>query len=141
CVIIVTHDRYFMDKIVEHLFVFEGEGHIRDFNGVYSDYREIQKGREREQRREERAEQQKGREQQQAQEQKASGLSQEERKELKRLEKQILQLEERKQKITEQFNSTGLSPEKITELSKELAALKEEVEEKEMRWMELAELA
>ena len=69
------------------------------------------------------------------------GLSQEERKELKRLEKQILQLEERKQKITEQFNSTGLSPEKITELSKELAALKEEVEEKEMRWMELAELA
>ena len=141
CVIIVTHDRYFMDKIVEHLFVFEGEGHIRDFNGVYSDYREIQKEREREQRREERAEQQKGREQQQAQEQKSSGLSQEERKELKRLEKQILQLEERRQKITEQFNSTSLSPEKITELSKELAALKDEVEEKEMRWMELAELA
>ncbi|MCB9297483.1 MAG: ABC-F family ATP-binding cassette domain-containing protein [Lewinellaceae bacterium] len=145
CVLIVTHDRYFMDKIVEHLFVFEGEGRIRDFNGAYSDYREIQKEREREQRREERAEQQKEREQQQAQQrqqqQKAGGLSQEERKELKRLEKQILQLEERKQQITEQFNSTDLSPEKITELSKELAVVNGELEEKEGRWMELAELA
>ncbi|MCB0595547.1 MAG: ABC-F family ATP-binding cassette domain-containing protein [Lewinellaceae bacterium] len=141
CVIIVTHDRYFMDKIVEHLFVFEGDGHIRDFNGAYSDYREIQKEREREQRREERAEQQKDREKQQAQQQKSSGLSQEERKELKRLEKQILNLEERKQAVTEAFNSTNLSSEKITELSKELAALKEELAEKEGRWMELAELA
>ena len=141
CVIIVTHDRYFMDKIVEHLFVFEGNGHIRDFNGDYSDYREIQKEREREQRREERAEQQKEREKQQAQQQKTGGLSQEERKELKRLERQILKLEERKNEITEQFNSTGLSPEQITDLSKELAAVKEELEEKEGRWMELAELA
>ncbi len=141
CVIIVTHDRYFMDKIVEHLFIFEGEGRIRDFNGAYSDYREIRKEREREQRREERAEQQKGSEQQQARQEKSGGLSQEERKELKRLEKQILQLEERKQAITEQFNSTELSPEKITELSKALAAVDEELEEKEGRWMDLAEMA
>ncbi|MCB0570882.1 MAG: ABC-F family ATP-binding cassette domain-containing protein [Phaeodactylibacter sp.] len=138
CVIIVSHDRYFMDKIVSHLFIFEGDGQIRDFNGDYSDYREIQKEREREQRRVERAEQQKGRQQQQ---QKQSGLSEEERKELKRLERQILQLEERKKAIEEAFDTTGLEPDKITEMAKELSAVKEELEEKELRWMELAELA
>jgi len=141
CVIIVTHDRYFMDKIVEHLFIFEGGGRIRDFNGDYSEYREIQKEQGREQRRVERAETQKGRDQQQAEQQSRSGLSQEERKELKRLEKQIFQLEERKREITGQFNSSNLPAEKITELSKELSALNEELEEKEMRWMELAEMA
>ncbi|MCB0554213.1 MAG: ABC-F family ATP-binding cassette domain-containing protein [Phaeodactylibacter sp.] len=138
CVIIVSHDRYFMDKIVDHLFIFEGNGQIRDFNGDYSDYREIQKEREREQKRQERTEQQKGRQQIQ---QKQGGLNEEERKELKRLEKQILQLEERKKEIEEAFNTTGLAPEKIMDLSKELSAVKEELEEKEMRWMELAEMA
>ncbi len=137
CVIIVSHDRYFMDKIVDHLFIFEGNGQIRDFNGDYSDYRAIQKEREREQRRTERAEQQKGRQQQQKQ----GGLNDEERKELKRLEKQILQLEERKKTLEEAFNTTGLAPDKITEMARELSAVKEELGEKEMRWMELAELA
>ena len=138
CVIIVTHDRYFMDKLVDHLFVFEGNGQIRDFNGDYTDYREIQKAQEREQRRQERNEQQKGRQQQQ---QKQGGLSDEERKELKRLEKQILQLEERKLAIEGQFNTTDLAPDKIMELSKALTAVKDELEAKEMRWMELAERA
>ena len=141
CVIIVTHDRYFMDKIVEHLFIFEGGVRLRDFNADYSENREIQKEQEREQRRVERAETQKGREHQQAEQQSRGGLSQEERKELKRLEKQIFLLEERKREITEQFNSSSLSAEKITGLSKELSALNQELEEKEMRWMELAEMA
>ncbi len=137
CVIIVTHDRYFMDKLVDHLFIFEGNGQIRDFNGDYTDYREIQKEQEREQRRQERSEQQKGRQQQQ----KPGGLNEEERKELKRLEKQILLLEERKKSIEDQFNTTDLAPDKIMELSKALTAVKDELEAKEMRWMELAEMA
>ncbi|MCG8327188.1 MAG: ABC-F family ATP-binding cassette domain-containing protein [Chitinophagales bacterium] len=139
CIIIVSHDRYFMDKIVDHLFIFEGKGKIRDFIGDYTDYRAIQKEREREERRAEREEQKRIKEVNQPQKQ--GGLSQEERKELKRLEKQILKLEERKKEITAAFNDTSISTEKITELSKELSNVNEELEEKEMRWMELAEMA
>ena len=138
CIIIVSHDRYFMDKIVDHLFIFEGKGKIRDFIGDYTDYRAIQKEREREERRAEREEQKRIKEVNQPQKQ--GGLSQEERKELKRLEKQILKLEERKKEITAAFNDTSISTEKITELSKELSNVNDELEEKEMRWMELAEM-
>ena len=138
CLLVVTHDRFFLDKLVEHLFVFEGEGRIRDFLGDYTDYRIEQRERERAQRREERAEQQQRRE---AQEEKKEGLTQEQKKEVKRLEKKISRLEERKAEITAQFNDTSLSPERITELSKELGTVNEEIEELEMRWMELADLA
>jgi len=143
CIMIVSHDRYFMDKIVDHLFIFEGEGHIRDFIGDYSDYRVMQKEQEREQRSMERAAQKKEKEARQEQQQQsaANGLSYEERKELKRLEKKILKLEERKKEITAAFNDTEITPDEITELSKELSALNDEVEELEMRWMELAEMA
>ncbi len=138
CVLIVTHDRYFMDKIVEHLFVFEGEGKIRDFNGDYTDYREIQKEREREQRRLERSEQQK---EKSDQKDTKSGLSFDQRKEMNKIEKEIQKLEEKKAQISEQFNLPDLTPEKIKTLSKELNQITEQVEEKELRWMELAELA
>lgn len=136
CILIVSHDRFFMDKLVDHLFVFEGNGHIRDFNGNYSDYRDIQKEKEREQRRVERSDQQA---QKQENKQQAGGINQEEKKEFKRLEKQILQLEEQKNTITAQFNDSDLSTAKIESLSKELAKVNEELEEKEMRWMELAD--
>lgn len=138
CVLIVTHDRYFMDKIVEHLFVFEGEGKIRDFNGDYTDYREIQKEREREQRRLERSEQQK---EKADQKDTKPGLSFDQRKEMNKIEKEIQKLEEKKAQISEQFNLPDLTPEKIKTLSKELNQITEQVEEKELRWMELAELA
>ncbi len=138
CLLVVTHDRFFLDKLVEHLFVFEGEGRIRDFLGDYTDYRIEQRERDRAQRREERAELQQRRE---AKEEKKEGLSQEQKKEVKRLEKKISRLEERKAEITDQFNDTSLSPEHITELSKELGTVNEEIEELEMRWMELADLA
>lgn len=138
CVLIVTHDRYFMDKIVEHLFVFEGEGKIRDFNGDYTDYREIQKKREREQRRLERSEQQK---EKSDQKDTKPGLSFDQRKEMNKIEKEIQKLEEKKAQISEQFNLPDLTPEKIKTLSKELNQITEQVEEKELRWMELAELA
>lgn len=140
CLVVVTHDRYFMDKIVDHLFVFEGNGQIKDFNGDYSEYREIQKDREREQKRLERAEQEKVKKKEQPQSGKPS-LSYEERKEMNRVEKEIKKLEERKTEITNQFNATDLTPEKIEKLSIELSEVKSLIEEKEMRWLELAELA
>jgi len=138
CIIIVSHDRFFLDKLVDHLFIFEGEGHIRDFNGDYSDYRAEQKIREREKRREERAEQ---KERKQAQAEDKPGLSFEQRKEVKRLEKKIAQLEEKKLSISEAFNDTSLSAERITELSKELGEINDQIEELEMKWMELADMA
>lgn len=141
CVIIVTHDRYFMDKLVDHLFVFKGDGIIKDFNGDYTDYREMIKVEEREQRKLEREEQLKQKAKEKATEAKQPGLSQEEKKELKRLEKQIAKLEEKKAELSERFNSTAISPEQIEEWSKELSAVTEELEEKEIRWMELADMA
>lgn len=138
CLIVVTHDRYFMDKIVDHLFVFEGNGQIKDFNGDYSEYREIQ--REREEKRLEREKLEKSKKQQQPKEQKP-GMSYEERKEMNRIEKELKKLETRKADITEQFNSTELTPEQIESLSKELSEVRDLIEEKEMRWLELAELA
>jgi ATP-binding cassette subfamily F protein uup len=138
CIIIVSHDRFFLDKLVDHLFVFEGEGKIRDFLGTYSEYRDDQRERDREQRREERAETQARKAEVTKQQ---PGLTQEQRKQIKRLEKKISQLEEKKTEITEQFNDTSLSMERITELSKDLAMVKEQIEELEMEWMELADLA
>ena len=138
CVIIVTHDRYFMDKVVEHLFVFEGNGQIRDFNGDYSDYREIQREREREQRRQDKAEQQKAKDEQKDAK---PGLTFDQRKEMNRLEKEIQKLEEKKAQVADQFNRTDLTPDDIKKFSQEINQLTGQIEEKEMRWMELAELA
>jgi len=141
CVLIVTHDRFFMDKIVDHLFVFEGKGQIRDFNGDYTEYRELQKERDREQRRQERSEQQKAKEGQAARETGKPGLNFEQRKEMNRIEKEIQRLEEKKAQVSEQFNTNDLTPERILSLSKELQQLNDTIAEKELRWMELAELA
>ncbi|MEN0006048.1 MAG: ABC-F family ATP-binding cassette domain-containing protein [Bacteroidota bacterium] len=140
CVLIVTHDRYFMDKLVDHLFVFEGGGVIRDFNGDYSDYRKLQKAEEIERKRLER-EQQKQAPAKEHQHGDKAGLSHEERKELKRLEKKIMQLEKRKEEINQLFNTTDITPEQIEEWSKELSQVNDELEERELRWMELAESA
>lgn len=141
CVLVVTHDRFFMDKIVDHLFIFEGNGKIRDYNGKYSDYRILQKEEEEEAR------------QIQKEKQKkivkptatkptsdTPKLSYEERKELNRLEKQISKLEERKTEITEKFNNPDLTADEIQKLSIQLGDVKNEIEEKEMRWMELADM-
>lgn len=137
CVVIVTHDRYFMDKIVDHLFVFEGEGKVRDFNGDYSEYRVLQKELNLEKRRKERAAQDDRKTKREADK---PGLSYEQRKELNRLEKAISKLETQKEKLHAQFNDTEkLTPERIKELSLELESIKDQIEEKEMQWMELAD--
>lgn len=133
CLIVVTHDRYFMDKLVDHLFVLEGDGKIRDYNGTYSEYREEKKQETIEEREavkvvESTAEASKGR------------ATYEQRKDFARLEKEIQKLEEKKATITEQFNDSELSPEKILELSKTLEEINDQLAEKEERWFELSEM-
>lgn len=143
CLVIVSHDRYFMDKIVDHLFIFEGQGHVRDFNGKYTEYREVRRKEEQQRRQEEAALRENAKPAAKRSENKSSEntLSYEQRKELKRLEKEISKLEWKKEEITQRFNDPELSPDQIQELSIELGELKKQIEEKEERWMELAEQA
>ena len=135
CVIIVTHDRYFLDKLADHLFVFEGEGKVRDFNGTYTEYREKQKM--------ELAEQRKLAEKTEKPKVKAQdlqpGLTYEQRKQLSRLEKKLSKLEEQKTALEEKFTDTTISQEDIINLSKELEEVKSTIEEVELEWMELVE--
>ncbi len=136
CLLVVTHDRYFMDKLVDHLFILEGDGEIRDYNGTYSEYRAMK--------REEELEAQRMARESQPKEKKVrsdkTGLDYEQRKELNRLEKEIMKLEEKKLKLSEKFNDTSLSADDITQLSIEIGEIQNKLEEKEMRWMELGEL-
>ncbi len=136
CVIIVSHDRYFMDKIVDHLFVFEGNGHIRDFNGTYTEYRvkKLEEDRIAKQNEAPKVKKEK------PQKEEGAKLSYEERKEFKRVEKEIEKLETKKAAIIEKFNDTNLPAEEIEKLSIELSEVNNLIEEKEMRWMELADL-
>ncbi|MBL7809509.1 MAG: ABC-F family ATP-binding cassette domain-containing protein [Saprospiraceae bacterium] len=138
CLVVVTHDRYFMDRLVEHLFVFEGDGKIKDFNGTYAEYRAMK-----------RTEAAANREQATASRQPATtatqeptvGLSNTERNEMKKLDKEIGALESRKKEILERFNAEDLGADEAAKLSTELGQVQENLEIKEMRWLELAERA
>lgn len=143
CLIVVSHDRYFMDKIVDHLFIFQGDGKIKDYNGNYTVYREMAKQQELEAQRENRDQRKKAEKAAAAKAEKApsKGLTYEQRKEFSRLEKSIAKLEEQKKQLIEQFNNPELSATEIEKLSIDLGELNNAIEEKEMRWMELAELA
>lgn len=137
CLLIVTHDRYFMDKLVDHLFVFEGNGEIKDFNGTYSDYKEWKIYLETEKRNQK--DTSKVTEAKPAEESRKA--SQQEKKEIQKLEKEIKQLEEKKNIITAKFEDiSSLSQAEITKFSVELGEINDKLEEKEMRWLELAEL-
>ena len=137
CVIVVSHDRYFMDKVVDHLLVFEGEGRIKDFPGNYTQYRRwlllqpkqtaagstktatTKKDYHNDTRRR---------------------LSYKERLEMQQLEKDIAALEAEQNKLEEELCSGTLSVEALTEKSKRLPQLKEELDEKSMKWLELSEI-
>ena len=144
CVIVVSHDRYFMDKVVDHLLVFKGEGEIQDFPGNYTQFRDFQKMKSKEE------EQQKPTKNSSptANEQKKDyrnntkrKMSFKEKREYEQLSDKIAQLEEEKQKLEEELCSGNLSVDELTEKSKRLPILKDELDELELRWLELAELA
>lgn len=136
CVLIVTHDRFFMDKLVDHLFIFEGEGKIRDYNGNYTEYRANKKIEDRQ--KEKAPKEKKVKEKVESDQPKLTYM---ERKELGRLEKEIEKLEVKKAEITNQFNNPDLTSEEIQKLSIKLGQVTNSIEEKEMRWLELSELA
>lgn len=133
CVIMVSHDRYFMDKIVDHLFVLEGDGQCIDFNGDYSEYRQLAKEKLQILKREEKVVAQQSKEVVQ----KPSLISFEQRKEINKVEKEISKLEEKKKQITNLFDDPNLTPEKIQTLSKELNDISQLIEEKELHWLSL----
>ena len=141
CVIVVSHDRYFMDKVVDHLLVFRGSGDIKDFPGNYTQFREWQKLQsENEQTaKPEVTEVNKDRSRTRNQEKKK--LSFKEKQEYERLEKEISQLEAEQQEIEQKLCSGELPIDKITEYSIRLPILKDELDEKSMRWLELSEMA
>ena len=137
CVIVVSHDRYFMDKVVDHLLVFNGQGDIRDFPGNYSDYRDWKE-----------AKAQKEKEAEKPQEEKTARvrlndkrkMSFKEKREFEQLEKEIAQLEAEKAQIEELLCSGTLSVDELTDKSKRLPEVNELIDEKTMRWLELSEI-
>lgn len=139
CLILVSHDRSFMDNLVDHLFVFEGNGKIKDCHSTYSDYLEDKQLREREEAKEIKNTnpnplQQKPRTEKQRK------LTYKEEKELEELEKELPKLEKEKQEITQKLSATNLENEELLLLSNRFQEIIEELEEKEMRWLELSEI-
>ncbi|MGN6164381.1 MAG: ABC-F family ATP-binding cassette domain-containing protein [Flavisolibacter sp.] len=136
CLIIVSHDRYFMDRLVDHLFVFEGEGTIRDFPGNYSQYREWEKQKESEQA-EIKTEVKKA-EPVAASKKK---LSYKEQREFEMLEKELQGLENERKTMYEQMSSPDLPFEKLQQYAERINEINQLIDEKELRWLELSEVA
>ena len=141
CVIIVSHDRFFMDKIVDHLLVFRGEGEIKDFPGNYTQFREWEslKPKEQADAKNNAADNEKKEKREFVGEQRRK-KTYKEKCEFERLEMEIAALEEEQKTIEEALCSGTLSIDELTEKSKRLPLVKDELEEKEMRWLELSEI-
>jgi ABC transport system ATP-binding/permease protein len=139
CVVIVSHDRFLLDKLCDHLFIFEGNGQIKDYNGRYMDYRAEQMERERELRQQQSLAPANKTEQAQ-QVRTGAGLTNKEKNELKKLEREIGELEVRKAQLHEKFTQTNLSLADIDKMTKELQQVESSLEEKEMRWLELSDM-
>jgi ATP-binding cassette subfamily F protein uup len=134
CVIVVSHDRYFMDKVIDHLFVFKGEGEIDDFPGNYTDYRVYEDSQpvisntsddKKDKKSWKKTEDNK--------------LTYNEEKELKNIESKLNSLAFDKKELEMEFNNPDLSPDEINKLSKALQKIIDELEAKEGRWLELQE--
>lgn len=136
CVIIVSHDRYFMDKVVDHLLVFKGNGMVKDFPGNYTQYREWCSFKSRE----DESEAKKDAKPREKRHQERHKMSYKEKMEFAQLEKDIARLEQEKKDIEEQLCSGTLSVDELTEKSKRLPLLKDELDMKEMRWLELSDI-
>ena len=140
CVIILSHDRYFMDKVIDHLLVFEGEGKITDFPGNYTQYREWSHLKSKEEA-EKTNKPKETKTKADYHHESRRKMSFKEKREFEQLEKEIEQLETECKHIEESLCSGNLSVEELTEKSKQLPILKAQLDEKSMRWLELAELA
>lgn len=142
CVIVVSHDRYFMDKVVDHLLVFKGEGEIDDFPGNYSEYREWKSLREQEEQQERELHKKETATTKQNTwgGEKKRKLSFKEKQEMQQLEADIEKLEAEKAEIESALCSGTLSVDDLTEKSKRLPVLSEELDTKSMRWLELSEI-
>ena len=152
CVIVVSHDRYFMDKVVDHLLVFKGEGEIQDFPGNYTQYRDWSRLQEKDE--EEKAaaaakttasnsastNDGAGTAKRDANFENKRKMSYKEKREYEQLTQEIDKLTEEQKKLEEALCSGTLSVEELTEKSKRLPEIKDELDEKEMRWLELAEM-
>ena len=143
CVIVVSHDRYFMDKVVDHLLVFKGDGVIKDFPGNYTQYREWQSLQPK-------ASKESGpsspsspsnpsKESRPSRESRRK-MTYKEKTEFERLEKEIAALEAEQRQLEEALCSGTLSIDELTEKSKRLPLLKDELDEKSLRWLELSEI-
>ena len=143
CVIVVSHDRYFTDKVVDHLLVFKGQGEIQDFPGNYTQYRQwlsLQPSGQKDAAKETKAD---GNSKEAKEARNAPSkrkMSYKEKMEFERLEKEIAALEEEQRQLEEALCSGTLSVEALTEKSKRLPLLKDELDEKSMRWLELSEI-
>lgn len=145
CVIVVSHDRYFMDKVVDHLLVFKGNAVIKDFPGNYTDYREWKADKLREERQQENSEKEK-KKQDKRQEKAAAHsnskrrLTFKEKKELEELDKLLPQLEEEKSRLETKLSSGALSTDELYAHSTRISELIQLIDEKETRWLELSEI-
>ena len=136
CVIVVSHDRYFMDKVVDHILVFKGEGMIDDFPGNYTQYRQYSALQSKEEAKVDAS----VKEKKSYRNDSRRRMSYKEKREFEQLEKDIASLEQQQHEIEEALCSGTLSVEELTEKSRLLPKLKEEIDEKSMRWLELSEI-
>lgn len=145
CVIVVSHDRYFMDKVVEHIWVFKGNGEVKDFPGNYTDYREWKAEKLREERQQEKSEKQqkapsKQPESSQNRNNSKRRLTFKEKKELEELNNLLPQLEEEKSRLETELSSGTLSTDELYAHSARISELIQLIDEKETRWLELSEI-
>lgn len=136
CLIVVSHDRYFMDKMVDHIFVFEGDGHIKDIIGNYSEYRKIQAE---EQRAEKKAEPEKVEVKVQARSEEKKKLTYKEQQEFQQIEKDLEILEVEKTELSEKLSNPNLNNDELMKAGERLAIVVHELETKTDRWLELSE--
>ena len=137
CVIVVSHDRYFMDKVVDHLLVFKGNGEIKDFPGNYTQYRDWQSLKSEKEVQEEKS----TKEKRSYRNDSKRKMTFKEKTEFARLETEIDSLEKEKKEIEQALSSGQLSSDEIVKLSKRLPIVNDELDEKSMRWLELSEIA
>ena len=138
CLIVVSHDRYFMDKVVHHLLVFNGNGDIRDFPGNYSDYRAWKEARNQQEKKADKPA--KAKASSPVRQNEKRKMSFKEKREFEQIEEEIARLEEEKKELEAQLCSGTLAVEALTEKSKRLSAVDALIDEKTLRWMELSEI-